>query len=110
MTAADNSRQRLASESGQLVADALASALFDLAEALHSDAVAAEAPPPRGGALSADEARAELMRSRETQFDPDLVDLFLAQLDGGDRRGADRPFTVDLHLMAEEKIPGMRQV
>ncbi|MEZ0284908.1 MAG: hypothetical protein ACAH79_06700 [Thermoleophilia bacterium] len=52
VTPADNSRQRLASESGQLVADALASALFDLAEALHSDAVAAEGPPAAASATA----------------------------------------------------------
>ena len=45
MTPADNSRQGVASEGGRLVADALASALLDVAEALHSDAAAAEGPP-----------------------------------------------------------------
>ena len=40
MTPADNSRQGVASEGGRLVADALASALLDVAEALHSDAAA----------------------------------------------------------------------
>ena len=57
---------------------------------------------PYRPALSADEAREELQRSRGTQFDPELVDLFLMQLDGADRRGPNRPFTADLHLMAEE--------
>ena len=57
---------------------------------------------PYRPALSADEAREELLRSRGTQFDPDMVDLFLMQLGGSDRRGADRPFSADLHLMAEE--------
>lgn len=57
---------------------------------------------PYRPALSADEAREELMRSRGTQFDPELVDEFLRQLDGEDRRGPFRPFTADLHLMAEE--------
>lgn len=57
---------------------------------------------PYRPALSADEAREEVLRSRGTQFDPEIVDLFLRQLEGGDRRGADRPFTADLHLMAEE--------
>ena len=45
MTPADNSRQGVASEGGRLVADALASALLDVAEALHSDAAAAEGSP-----------------------------------------------------------------
>jgi len=45
VTPADNSRQGLASEGGRLVADALASALLDVAEALHSDTAAAEGPP-----------------------------------------------------------------
>ena len=45
MTAADNSRQSVASEGGRLVADALASAMLDLAEALQTDAPAAEGPP-----------------------------------------------------------------
>ena len=45
MTAADNSRQSVASEGGRLVADALASAILDLAEALQTDAPAAEGPP-----------------------------------------------------------------
>lgn len=57
---------------------------------------------PYRPALSDEEAREELLRSRGTQFDPDMVDLFLAQLDGRDRRGAARPFTADLHLMVEE--------
>ena len=76
MTAADNSRQRLASESGQLVADALASALFDLAEALHSDAVAAEAPPPRARGAPAPDARpaGEAGRSRASLASRALAD------------------------------------
>jgi putative two-component system response regulator len=57
---------------------------------------------PYRAALSADEAREELLRSRGTQFDPDVVDLFVAQLEGRDRRGAARPFTADLHLMPGE--------
>lgn len=57
---------------------------------------------PYRPALSADEAREELLRSRGTQFDPDMVDLFLMQLGGGDRRSADRPFSADLHLMGDE--------
>jgi putative two-component system response regulator len=58
---------------------------------------------PYREALSADEARAELLRNRGTQFDPEIVDVFLRQLaEGVERRGADRPFTTDLHLMAEE--------
>jgi putative two-component system response regulator len=58
---------------------------------------------PYRAALSADEARAELLRSRGTQFDPEIVDAFLRQLaEGVERRGSDRPFTADLHLMAEE--------
>jgi putative two-component system response regulator len=58
---------------------------------------------PYRAALSADEARAELLRSRGTQFDPEIVDVFLRQLlEGVERRGSDRPFTADLHLMAEE--------
>jgi len=54
---ADNSRQGLASEGGRLVADALASALLDLAEALHSDADATGAPPPTAGGVPARDAR-----------------------------------------------------
>jgi putative two-component system response regulator len=56
---------------------------------------------PYRDALSAEQASAELLRSRGTQFDPELVDLFLRQLDGRDRRGAARPFTADLHLMED---------
>lgn len=56
MTPADNSRQSLASEGGRLVADALASALLDVAEALHSDPAAAESPP-RPEAAPARDAR-----------------------------------------------------
>jgi putative two-component system response regulator len=36
---------------------------------------------PYRAALSLDEARAELVRSRGTQFDPEVVDLLLGQLD-----------------------------
>jgi putative two-component system response regulator len=58
---------------------------------------------PYRAALSTDEARDELLRNRGTQFDPEMVDAFLNQLAAGvERRGADRPFTADLHLMAEE--------
>jgi putative two-component system response regulator len=58
---------------------------------------------PYRDALSTDEAREELLRSRGTQFDPAIVDSFLTQLsEKVERRGADRPFTADLHLMAEE--------
>jgi putative two-component system response regulator len=58
---------------------------------------------PYRPALSTDEARDELLRSRGTQFDPEIVDAFLRQLaEGVERRAADRPFTTDLHLMAEE--------
>jgi putative two-component system response regulator len=58
---------------------------------------------PYREALSADEAQSELLRHRSTQFDPEIVDAFLRQLtNGAERRGADRPFTADLHLMAEE--------
>jgi putative two-component system response regulator len=56
---------------------------------------------PYRPALSGDEAREELLRSRGTQFDPEIVDAFLLQL-GVDRRGAGRPFTTDLHVMADE--------
>jgi putative two-component system response regulator len=58
---------------------------------------------PYRDALSNDAAREELLRSRGTQFDPAIVDAFLTQLsEKVERRGADRPFTADLHLMAEE--------
>jgi putative two-component system response regulator len=58
---------------------------------------------PYRDALSTDEAREELLRNRGTQFDPEMVDAFLNQLAAGvERRGADRPFTADLHLIAEE--------
>ena len=52
MTAADNSRQSVASEGGRLVADALASAILDLAEALQTDAPAAEGPPAAASATA----------------------------------------------------------
>jgi hypothetical protein len=47
---ADNSRQGVASEGGRLVADALTSAILDLAEALRRDAAADEGPQPAPGA------------------------------------------------------------
>ena len=52
MTPADNSRQGLASEGGRLVADALTSAILDLAEALQTDAATAEGPPPAARATA----------------------------------------------------------
>lgn len=54
---------------------------------------------PYRAALSADEALQELRRHRGTQFDPELVDLFLANLKevtGELAEGAD-PFTRGLH-------------
>jgi hypothetical protein len=60
---ADNSRQGVASEGGRLVADALASALLDLAEALKADRAArpdaplAEAGPPNAGPAGTGTAR-----------------------------------------------------
>jgi putative two-component system response regulator len=55
---------------------------------------------PYRPALEADAARQELIRYRGTQFDPDLVDLLLAQLDGLPVppvvAGA---FTPDLHVL-----------
>jgi putative two-component system response regulator len=43
---------------------------------------------PYRDALSVDQARAELARSRGTQFDPDMVDLLLAQLGATGEPGA----------------------
>jgi putative two-component system response regulator len=49
---------------------------------------------PYRARLSDDEARGELIACRGTQFDPELVDLFLAYLDGGaDSPPAADPFT-----------------
>jgi HD-GYP domain-containing protein (c-di-GMP phosphodiesterase class II) len=58
---------------------------------------------PYRARLSPDEARAELVRHRGTQFDPELVDLLLTMLDeptGPDDLSAD-PFTRGLHVHAD---------
>ena len=54
---------------------------------------------PYRARLSDDEARAELIRHRGSQFDPELVDLFLAYLDRSaeDAAVAIDPFTHGLH-------------
>lgn len=54
---------------------------------------------PYRARLSDDEARAELTRHRGSQFDPELVDLFLAHLDQSDEiaAGPIDPFTHGLH-------------
>jgi putative two-component system response regulator len=51
--------------------------------------------------LSDDEARAELLRHRGTQFDHDLVELYVANLDRStdERAGAVDPFTRGLHAL-----------
>jgi hypothetical protein len=60
----DNSRQGVAAEGGRLVADALASALLDLAEALRADrARRPEAPPPEPGVTDAGSAGPGTSRS-----------------------------------------------
>jgi putative two-component system response regulator len=43
---------------------------------------------PYRTALSVEQARAELARSRGTQFDPDIVDLLLGRLDALDEQTA----------------------
>jgi hypothetical protein len=54
---ADNSHQSVASESGRMVADALASAIMDLAEALRSEAAAPGAPAPAAPAADGSAGR-----------------------------------------------------
>ena len=54
--------------------------------------------------LSEDEAHAELRRHRGSQFDADLVDLFLASLDGSLTSIAETdPFTRGLHMARGER-------
>lgn len=58
---------------------------------------------PYRAALSPDEARGELVRCRGSQFDPELVDLLLAQLDGGEQTPVvPDAFTPDLHVLKHE--------
>ena len=48
---------------------------------------------PYRRSMTADEARAELVSHRGSQFDPELVDLFVAHLDDGSAPAAPDPFT-----------------
>lgn len=57
---------------------------------------------PYRARLSDDEARDELLRNSGTQFDPDLIQLFVANIDqftAGAGGSAD-PFTRGLHAVA----------
>ena len=56
-------------------------------------------------ALSPDEARAELVRTRGTQFDPDMVDLLLAHLEAGERVAATGGSAPELHIVGAEGKP-----
>lgn len=58
---------------------------------------------PYRGRLGDDEAREELIRHRGTQFDPGLVDLLLASLDGkpADEFARDVSFTRGLHALRD---------
>jgi cyclic di-GMP phosphodiesterase len=56
---------------------------------------------PYRAALSVEQARAELVRSRGIQFDPDMVDLLLALLDAANQpAAADNGITPDLHVLS----------
>jgi len=55
---------------------------------------------PYRTALSIDQARAELVRSRGTQFDPDLVDLLLGRLDAVNDPAADSGTPPELHVVS----------
>jgi putative two-component system response regulator len=54
---------------------------------------------PYRAALSIEQARAELVRSRGTQFDPDLVDLLLGRLDAVNDPAADSGTPPELHVV-----------
>lgn len=61
---------------------------------------------PYRSALSIEQARAELVRSRGTQFDPDLVDLLLGQLDAVNEPAAvDSGTMPDLHVLSGQAEP-----
>lgn len=58
---------------------------------------------PYRAQLSVEEARAEMVRHRGTQFDPDCVDLLLASLDDGD---AERDAELDAFTRGFHATPG----
>jgi putative two-component system response regulator len=61
---------------------------------------------PYRTALSVDEARAELVKSRGIQFDPALVDLLLSELDAsGQAPDAPSTFTPELRVVRAEGKP-----
>ena len=60
---------------------------------------------PYRTALSVEEARAELVKSRGTQFDPDLVDLLLGELDAAGERHAGSSSAPELHVVRAEAKP-----
>jgi len=61
---------------------------------------------PYRTALSIDQARAELVRSRGTQFDPDLVDLLLGRLDAvNEPASADGGTPPELRVLSGEAEP-----
>jgi putative two-component system response regulator len=59
---------------------------------------------PYRAAVSADEARDELLRSRGAQFDPEIVTLFLDQLANGDHEPGSA-FPSGLRLLQDEAEP-----
>jgi putative two-component system response regulator len=60
---------------------------------------------PYRAALTPEQAREELIRSRGTQFDGDVVDLLIKQLDETDPADGAGPFSADLHLVGAEAEP-----
>jgi HD-GYP domain-containing protein (c-di-GMP phosphodiesterase class II) len=61
---------------------------------------------PYRNALSLEQARAELVRSRGTQFDPELVDLLIGQLDAsGDPLASASSTTPELRVISAEARP-----
>jgi len=61
---------------------------------------------PYRNALSLEQARAELVRSRGTQFDPELVDLLIGQLDAsGDPLASASGTTPELRVISAEARP-----
>jgi putative two-component system response regulator len=61
---------------------------------------------PYRTALSIEQARAELLRSRGTQFDPDMVDLLLGRLEAAEEPAvADSATTPELHVLSAQAEP-----